>query len=131
MNTSMDLVGKAARELERDRYVTIIRTAPVHMQATMLAIIRAWQRLGSPSLDTGDPYDAYRTVCKMPGLQLLSPRAFGDIISELGLYTFIRVRVLSRGRYGRTRDIVLELQDEVQSRIREVIQLNLGLQREH
>jgi cell division control protein 6 len=95
----------------------------------MLAIIEAWRQNARTSLDTGDAYAAYREVCTLAGHQQLSPRAFGDLIGELGLYSFVRVRVLSRGRHGRTRDIVLDLPQDVRDRIRDVILLNLGLQR--
>ena len=54
----------------------------------------------------------------------MTPRAFGDLIGELGIYGFIRVRVLSRGRYGRSRDIVLELPEALVAKIRETILAN-------
>jgi cell division control protein 6 len=43
----------------------------------------------------------------------MTARAFGDLVAELDMYALVRSRVLSRGRYGRTREITLDLTEEV------------------
>ena len=73
-------------------------------------------------------HDRYKSFCQKAGLQPLTPRAFGDLVSELGIYALVRVRVLSRGRYGRTREISLELPEELVGKIYDTILLNFGLQ---
>lgn len=82
-------------------------------------------------MDTGDAYDAYKRFCSTAGQKTLTPRAFGDLICELGIYGFIRVRVLSRGRYGRSRDIVVELPKELEAKIYETILINFDLARQN
>lgn len=126
---TLPLVDQAARELEEDRYVEMIRTAPVHLQAAMAAVIDACRTDKHSATNTGDAYDAYRRFCTRAALQPLTPRAFGDLVSELGVYGLIHVRVLSRGRYGRSRNISLELPEELEHRIYEIIRLNFGLGR--
>jgi len=54
--------------------------------------------------------------CNVP-TTILTGRAFGDLISELDIYSLLRSRVLSRGRYGRTREIVLDLPQEIVERL--------------
>lgn len=124
---TLELVDQAAQDLEQDRYILMVRTAPVHLQAAMASIIEAWQAAKSPSVTTGDAYDNYREFCQKAGLQPLTPRAFGDLVSELGIYALVRVRLLSRGRYGRTREISLELPDDLVDKIHETILLNFEL----
>ena len=46
---------------------------------------------------------------------------------ELGISALVRVRVLSRGRYGRTREISLELPGELVDKIYDTILLNFAL----
>ena len=43
------------------------------------------------------------------------------------MYSLLRCRILSRGRYGRTREIVLDLPDELVGKIREAILMNFEL----
>ena len=54
-------------------------------------------------------------------------RAFGDLISELDIYSLLRSRVLSRGRYGRTREIILDLPQELVDKIYGEIPLNFEI----
>ena len=48
-------------------------------------------------------------------------RVVGDLLSELDTYSLVRSRVVSRGRYGRTREIILDLPDELVEKILEMI----------
>jgi cell division control protein 6 len=57
----------------------------------------------------------------------LTGRAFGDLISELDIYSLLRSRVLSRGRYGRTREIILDLPTELIGKIYQGILLNFEM----
>ena len=58
----------------------------------------------------------------------MTGRAFGDLISELDIYSLLRSRVLSRGRYGRTREIMLDLSQELTDKLYSQILLNFEMQ---
>ncbi|MHC4950458.1 MAG: hypothetical protein ACYTEU_05650 [Planctomycetota bacterium] len=45
------------------------------------------------------------------------------------MYTFIRARVLSKGRHGRTREIVMDLPHELIERIYNTVLLNFQLKK--
>lgn len=123
---SLDIVDEAANRIEQDKYVTLIRTAPKQLQATMASVILS-TRSGTRTLATGEAYEAYNRFCSKAGLRPLSGRAFSDLIGELDMYSLIRSRVLSRGRYGRTREIVLDLPEDVLDRIEQAILINFDL----
>ena len=123
----LELVDEAASQLEQDRYLMLIRTAPVQMKAAMAAVIEGVRRNKGSSIATGEAYDAYKSFCRSADLRPLTGRAFGDLLTELDMYSFLRSRVLSRGRYGRTREIVLELPDQLLEKISETILSNLQL----
>ncbi len=108
-NITLEVVDQAAEEIEQDRYVMMIRTAPIHLQATMGAVIEAARTRPSASLATGQVFDAYQAFCQRAQMAPAAPRTFGDLLAELDIYSLVRSRVLSRGRYGRTREIVLDL----------------------
>ena len=114
---SLSLVDKAATELDQDRYLTLLRSAPLQLQAAMAAAIEGVLKVKGEPLGTGEAYEAYKAFCQRASLRPLTGRAFGDLISELDIYSLLRSRVLSRGRYGRTREIVLDLPQEIVERL--------------
>jgi archaeal cell division control protein 6 len=116
---SMDLVDQAYEEIERDKYVDMIRTSPKHLQAALYAALRGKAR-GS-TLQTGDAYLAYSRFCGEVGLGPISQRAFTDLLAELDMYGFITARTVSRGRYGRTKEIRVSLPDHIETKLIEVI----------
>lgn len=124
---TLGLVDKAATELDQDRYLKLLRSAPPQLQAAMGAVVEATRQSEQGSIGTGEAYDAYRMFCKRAELRPLTGRAFGDLISELDVYSLLRSRVLSRGRYGRTREIILDLPRELVDRIYSGIQLNFEM----
>jgi len=124
---TLDLVDKAAYQIEHDKYVTMIRCAPIQLQTAMASVIQAFQQQKAQAIATGDAYEAYKTLCGRTGLRPLTGRAFGDLLTELDMYSFLRSRVLSRGRYGRTREITLDLPEEVLGKIHEAILMNFEL----
>ena len=124
---TLNLVDEAATELDRDRYLILIRTAPCQLQAAMAAVIAASRAAKDAPIGTGEAYDAYKTVCARADMRPLSGRAFGDLLGELDMYSLLRCRVLSKGRYGRTREITVDLPEELAEKIHETIASQLGL----
>jgi len=124
---SMSLVEEASKELDQDRYLTMLRTAPSQLKASMAAVIEAFGKTAECPVGTGEAYDAYKGFCGRVGLRALTGRAFGDLIAELDMYSLIQSRILSRGRYGRTREIILDLPSELMEKIYETILLHFDL----
>jgi len=124
---TLELVDSAATQLDQDRYLALLRSAPAQLQAAMGAIIEAMRQSINGFIGTGEAYDAYRVFCNRIELRPLTGRAFGDLVSELDIYSLLRSRVLSRGRYGRTREIVLDLPRELVEKIYRGILLNFEM----
>ena len=124
---TLELVDQAAYHIEQDKYVTMIRTAPPQLQAAMGAVIQAVVQGKGKPLASGQAYDAYHAFCQRTGLRPLTARAFGDLLTELDMYSLLRCRVLSKGRYGRSREIVLDLPDELMGKIHDTIRMNFDL----
>ena len=60
-------------------------------------------------MTTGDVYDTYKALCKKAAISILTQRRITDLISELDMLGIIQARVISKGRYGRTREITLSV----------------------
>jgi len=121
------IVDEAMDELHCDRYMALLRTAPVQLKAAMAGAIDASRRAKGRVVGTGEAYDAYAKFCQRAVLQPLSGRAFGDLLAELDVHSFIRSKVVSHGRRGRTREITLDVPDDLADRIHEMICMDFDL----
>ena len=83
-------VDGAGSELDRDRYLALVRSAPAQLQAAMAAVIDAARRARGAPIGTGEAYDAYTRFCGRAGLRTLTGRAFGDLLAELDMYSLVR-----------------------------------------
>lgn len=93
-------VSKAEEMLEISNLEDQIRDLPQQP----LAVLEAVYRLrGKKELCTGDVYSAYEGVCNERRLELFSLRKISNIITELDSAGLISCRLVSRGRFGRTR----------------------------
>jgi cell division control protein 6 len=124
---TLQLVDEAASTIEQDRYLALIRTAPPQLQAAMAAVIDASRLSKGSPVATSEAYDAYRSFCDRAHLRQLTHRAFADLLDELDVYSFLRSRVLSKGRYGRSRQILLDLPETAVDQIRQTILMSFQL----
>ena len=124
---TLKLVDQTAKELDRDRYLTLIQSAPMQLQAAMSAIIEATRQSKGKAVMTGEAYDAYKSFCTSVDLRVLTCRAFSDLIAELDIYSLLRSRIISRGRYGRSREIVLDLPSGLVEKIKTSILMNFEI----
>jgi hypothetical protein len=78
-------------------------------------------------MSTGDAYAAYHAFCDQIKLKVLTQRAFSDMVSELDMYGFIQARVFSHGRYGRTKEIVVNLTSELSDKLQRVVLMEFDM----
>ncbi|MCI4364037.1 MAG: orc1/cdc6 family replication initiation protein [Thermoplasmata archaeon] len=103
-----DHVVKAKSRLELDIIVECVRTLPPHCKVLLYAILQAFERRRTGVL-TGEVYDAYCKLCQRLGLQPLHARSISNYLSELENLGLVRAGIVSRGRGGRTREIVVDV----------------------
>jgi len=118
---TLETVDQAVGQLDVDRYISLLRSAPIHLKAAMSSIIQAVRSTNNGCLATGQAYEAYLSCCDRIKLRPLSNRAFADIIAELDIYSLIRTRIISKGRYGRTREIILDMPNSIVGKIHEML----------
>ena len=123
---TMELVDRALDDIEKDKYVAMIKSSPKQLQAVLYAIIALTARVTKP-VYTGDAYAGYQLFCSKINLRALTQRAFSDLVSELDMYGFIQARVFSHGRYGRTKEITINLPKEISDKLRQVILMEFDL----
>jgi cell division control protein 6 len=109
-------VDIAERRLEEDKTLALIRALATQQRLALQACYSALIK-GVKRISTGQAYDAYRNICDGEQIRPLTQRRFSDIIGFLDLYGLINARVISKGRYGNTRDISASLAQEVVGKV--------------
>jgi len=107
-SVTLDHVKKAYEKLEEDKVVELVRTLPTQSKVLLFSLLLLAQR-GMEKVTTGEVYEAYRRVALQGGMDVLTPRRVGDLLSELDMLGIISTRIINSGRYGRTKEISLNL----------------------
>lgn len=123
---SLSHLDRAEEKLERDHILEIVTTQPKQFQVTLYSIIEACK--GKKGVFTGEIYSLYERYCADTGLRPLTQRRISDVIAELDMLGIVNAKVVSKGRYGRTREIGLSVQDAVLEKIKTILVEELGLQ---
>jgi len=105
-------VDIAENRLEVDKSGELINALATQQRFALQACYRIFKK-GVNKVSTGQAYETYKNVCHTQGCLPLTQRRFCDIISSLDLYGLINARVVSMGRYGKTREIMSSLPEQV------------------
>lgn len=116
----------AEERIEHDRIIDIVKTLPKQSQLVVYTIIS----LNCPKrakIYTGEIYEAYKTLSEKLQLRPLTLRRTSDILSELDVLGIICAKVISKGRYGRMREISVAINENITNKIKENLTKELGL----
>lgn len=102
----------AEKRIEQDKVSETLRKLPLHEKLVILSVML------SDKGSTGSVYDTYLSLVKRLGIQPVTQRRVGMIISELDMQGLLYAPVINQGRYGRTKRISLAIQDSL---VREVL----------
>lgn len=119
-------IDQAEEKIERDRVLDIVRTQPKQQQATLYSILTLYKDR-KDIIFTGEVYDLYKNTCTQTSLRPLTQRRVSDVIAELDMLGIINAKVVSKGRFGRTREITVALPPAVKPKILAILEQSLGL----
>ncbi len=101
-------VRYAQDKIEEDRLLIVLRTLPLHSKLVLYStyllstIIRS-----SNGASTGDIYEVYAELCDHLKITSLTQRRVSGLINELDITGILNAKVVSLGRYGRTKRVKL------------------------
>nr|WP_321420020.1 ORC1-type DNA replication protein [uncultured Methanomethylovorans sp.] len=101
-------VRRAQDKIEVDRVVEVVKTLPTQSKLALCAIINL-RNNGYKNVTTGEVYNVYRQLCINVDMDILTQRRVTDLMSELDMLGIVNALVVSKGRYGRTKEIVLSV----------------------
>jgi len=96
-------VEKARYEIEKNLTVDTIKTMPLHVKLVLAAIYLLSRGGVAKTITTGLVYDKYKELATRIGIEPVTSRRVTDILNELDVSGIINARVISLGRYGRTK----------------------------
>jgi len=118
-------IDESNTKIERDKILDVIKTEPKQFQFVLHSIIKLSEESGAP-IFTGDVYNLYQEVCTRNKIEVLTQRRVSDIIQEFDMLGIINVRVISKGRGGRTREIKLAIAKPIVNKAKEIIEESIN-----
>ena len=119
-------LDRADEKIEIDRVLDVVKTQPKQFQAVLYIVLSLAKQSKNP-IFTGEVYDLYRSLCGNIGLVPLTQRRVSDIIAEYDMLGIINAKVISKGRYGRTREICLATPANVQDAMQSILAEGLNI----
>jgi len=99
-------VRLAEKRIEHNRVFEAIKNMPLHSKLVLCSVYLLSKAKVNYAI-TGDIYEIYRELCDEIGAPPLTQRRVSTLISELDAMGLLTSRVVSMGRYGRTKKIHL------------------------
>lgn len=111
-------VKQAQAKIETDSMIECIATLPTQSKLILYSML-ILEQLGQNIFTSGEVSRIYQDIAPTIELDVLTHRRITDLISELNMLGVINTRVVSKGRYGRTKEMWF---DSNTGKIREVVQ---------
>ena len=94
----------AQHQIEADQMTPVIAKLP-NQQKIVLAAILINEKNGLKNIQTGEVYSIYSQACRHLSTNALTQRRVSGLISSLDMLGLITARTISKGRYGRSKEI--------------------------
>lgn len=104
-------VRKAYERYSGDTVRDLILALPLQQKMIVLGYIWGFYHSKGGKIrvrfSSGEIYSFYVKVCGMIGVEAITQKHISEYVDELGLIGILNVNLVSKGRYGRTKDISL------------------------
>lgn len=101
-------VREAERHIEHDRVFEALKNLTLHSKLVILSVYHL-NRASVYRAITGEIYEVYSELCGELGVTPLTQRRLSTLVNELDSIGLLNAKVVSMGRYGRTKKIRLEI----------------------
>ena len=118
----MKHIDEANEKIERDKILDVIKSEPKQFQFVLSSIIQLYEKQKEKPIFTGEVYNLYQEICIQNKSEVLTQRRVSDIIQEFDMLGIINVRVISKGRGGRMREIKLAIGKDILEKVKEIVQ---------
>lgn len=119
-------IDEANMKIERDKILDVIKSEPKQFQLVLHSIIQISEKKKNEPFFTGEVYNFYQDLCQRNKIEVLTQRRVGDIVQEFDMLGIINVRVISKGRGGRMREIKLAIGKNIIEQAKKIIEDSLN-----
>jgi len=130
-------IDQANSKIERDKILDVVKSEPKQFQIVLYAIIKLSQgnknfqtslinKKQKNSIFTGEVYNLYQDLCLKNKFEVLTQRRVSGIIQEFDMLGIINVKVISKGRGGRMREIKLAITENITEKTKKIIEESLN-----
>jgi archaeal cell division control protein 6 len=117
-------IDKAEEKMEKDKIIDVVERQPLQYQIVLQSILSIWR---NKATSTGEIYSIYENICRKTNNRPLTQRRVSDIIADFDTQGLIKAEVISKGRYGRTREIKVSIPPLLVSKIKEKLNQKIEL----
>ncbi len=119
-------IDESNNKIERDKILDVIQSEPKQFQLVLYSIIKLSEQQKKEPIFTGEVYNLYQDLCAKNKFETLTQRRVGDIVQEFDMLGVINVRVISKGRGGRMREIKLAIAKDIMIKAKKIIEDSLN-----
>jgi cell division control protein 6 len=109
---SEDHVRRAIDKIETNRVTEVVKTLPLQSKIVLSSVLVLSRERNKRRFSSGEVYTMYRRLCNHLGMDALTQRRVTDFVSELDILGLVNAVIVSKGRYGRTKEISLSVPEE-------------------
>jgi cell division control protein 6 len=103
-----DHVREAEKHIEHNRVFEALKNLTLHSKLVVLSVYHL-NKTDVHRAITGEIYEVYNELCGEMGVTPLTQRRLSSLVNELDSMGLLNAKVISMGRYGRTKKIRLEI----------------------
>jgi len=127
-------IDLANEKIEKDKIIDVVSAGPRQFKMVLNSIIYLSEKASKQkrldgkkeeSFFTGDVYNHYCGFCEKNKIDFLTQRRVGDIIQEMDMLGIVNVRVISKGRHGRMREIKLVTPNSIVEKLKIILNNSL------
>ncbi|MBI4895155.1 MAG: AAA family ATPase [Candidatus Aenigmarchaeota archaeon] len=115
----------AKERINTDKLTEIVRSQPRHSQIVLESMMSLRKTSKGQWIDsrilTSDIYKSYNKLCENNGLNPLTQRRVCDLVNEYETLGIINTKISSRGRYGKLREVVFAVNEEMIAKIEGIL----------
>jgi len=105
-------VRQASERLEANSIVEVIKTLPMQSKIVLSCVLLLRKERNKRRFSSGEVYNMYRRSCNHLSMEPLTQRRVTDLIAELDVLGLVSAVIVSKGRYGRTKEISLSVPED-------------------
>jgi len=123
----LEMLEEAKDRTEVNSTLALIDKFALQLKLVVYAITLLEEAYPLGKHTSGNIYRVYNELCVFRATQSVTPRRLSDMLKELDYYQIITTAIANRGRYGRTKEVILNLET---NKIKKLLQSQIDAENE-